>query len=150
MYMMLQVWYTVTAAGADASCIYLDSFSFSLLCTIEYTHTVLPNFHIVTPTMLVLYLIHPPTQAVTGVFLVEGPGCKELLSIFEDQFLCSVARCGQAWPYRISINSRATDRPGRSWHHVPDTEEFIPENTAFRYEVGVTSSLVSKYPAAFC
>jgi hypothetical protein len=48
MYMMLQVWYTVTAAGADASCIYLESFSFSLLCTIEYTHTVLPNFHIVT------------------------------------------------------------------------------------------------------
>jgi len=39
----------VTAAGADASCIYLESFSFSLLCTIEYTHTVLPNFHIVTP-----------------------------------------------------------------------------------------------------
>jgi hypothetical protein len=36
------------AAGADASCIYLESFSFSLLCTIEYTHTVLPNFHIVT------------------------------------------------------------------------------------------------------
>ena len=24
------------------------SFSFSLLCTIEYTHTVLPNFHLVT------------------------------------------------------------------------------------------------------
>jgi len=38
----------VTAAGADASCIYLEFFSFSLLCTIEYTHTVLPNFHIVT------------------------------------------------------------------------------------------------------
>jgi len=36
------------AAGADASCIYLESFSFSLLCTIEYTHTVSPNFHIVT------------------------------------------------------------------------------------------------------
>ena len=36
------------AAGADASCIYLESFSFSFLCTIEYTHTVLPNFHIVT------------------------------------------------------------------------------------------------------
>jgi hypothetical protein len=45
---MLQIWYTVTAAGADASCIYLESFSFSLLCTIECTHTVLPNFHIVT------------------------------------------------------------------------------------------------------
>jgi hypothetical protein len=38
----------VTAAGADVSSIYLESFSFSLLCTIEYTHTVLPNFHIVT------------------------------------------------------------------------------------------------------
>ena len=37
-----------SAAGSDASCIYLESFSFSLLCTIEYTHTVLPNFHIVT------------------------------------------------------------------------------------------------------
>jgi hypothetical protein len=37
-----------TAAGADASGIYLESFSFSLLCTIGYTHTVLPNFHIVT------------------------------------------------------------------------------------------------------
>jgi hypothetical protein len=37
----------VTAAGADASCIYLESFSFSLLCTIKYTHTVLPNIHIV-------------------------------------------------------------------------------------------------------
>jgi len=36
------------AAGADASCIYLESFSFSFLYTIEYTHTVLPNFHIVT------------------------------------------------------------------------------------------------------
>jgi len=36
------------AAGADASCIYLESFIFSLLCTIEYMHTVLPNFHIVT------------------------------------------------------------------------------------------------------
>jgi hypothetical protein len=36
------------AAGADAFCIYLEFFSFSLLCTIEYTHTVLPNFHIVT------------------------------------------------------------------------------------------------------
>jgi len=32
---------------ADASCIYLESFSFSFLCAIEYTHTVLPNFHIV-------------------------------------------------------------------------------------------------------
>jgi hypothetical protein len=48
MYMMLQVWYTVTAAGVDASCIYLESFSFSLLCTVEYTHTVLPNFYIIT------------------------------------------------------------------------------------------------------
>jgi hypothetical protein len=38
----------MTTAGADASYIYLKSFSFSLLCTIEYTHTVLPNFHIVT------------------------------------------------------------------------------------------------------
>jgi len=38
----------VTAAGADVTCIYLKSFSFSLLCTIEYTHTVLPDFHIVT------------------------------------------------------------------------------------------------------
>jgi hypothetical protein len=38
----------VTAAGADVSSIYLKSFSFSLLCTIEYTRTVLPNFHIVT------------------------------------------------------------------------------------------------------
>jgi hypothetical protein len=47
MYMMLQVWYTVTAAGADASCIYLESFTFSLLYTIEYMHTVLPHFHIV-------------------------------------------------------------------------------------------------------
>ena len=28
--------------------VYLESFSFSLLCTIEYTHTVLPNLHIVT------------------------------------------------------------------------------------------------------
>jgi len=37
-----------SAAGADASCIYLESFSFFLLCTIEYTHTVLLNFHIVT------------------------------------------------------------------------------------------------------
>jgi len=37
-----------SAAGANASSIYLESFSFSLLCTIEYTHTVLPNFHIVT------------------------------------------------------------------------------------------------------
>jgi hypothetical protein len=36
------------AAGADASCIYLESFSFSFLCPREYTHTVLPNFHIVT------------------------------------------------------------------------------------------------------
>jgi len=35
-------------AGADAFCIYLESFSFSLLCTIEYMYTVLPNFHIVT------------------------------------------------------------------------------------------------------
>jgi len=41
---------TVTAAGADASCIYLESFSFSLLCTIEYTHTVLP-FHIVVENL---------------------------------------------------------------------------------------------------
>jgi len=49
--LMLQVSYTVTAAGADASCIYLESFSFSLLCTIEYTHTVLPNFHIVTANL---------------------------------------------------------------------------------------------------
>jgi hypothetical protein len=39
------------AAGADSSCIYLESFSFSLLYTIEYTHTVLPNFHIVTTVM---------------------------------------------------------------------------------------------------
>jgi hypothetical protein len=38
----------MSAAGADVSSIYLESFSFSLLCTIEYTHTVLPNFHIVT------------------------------------------------------------------------------------------------------
>jgi len=38
----------MTAAGADVSSIYLEFFSFSLLCTIEYTHTVLPNFHIVT------------------------------------------------------------------------------------------------------
>jgi len=38
----------VTAAGADASCIYLEPFSFSLICTIEYTRTVLPNFYIVT------------------------------------------------------------------------------------------------------
>jgi len=53
MYMMLQVRYTVTAAGADASCIYLESFSFSLLCTIEYTHTVLPYFHIVTVVVVV-------------------------------------------------------------------------------------------------
>jgi len=45
---MLQIWYTVTATGADVSSIYLESFSFSLLCNIEYTHTVLPNFHIVT------------------------------------------------------------------------------------------------------
>jgi len=28
--------------------VYLESFSFSLLCTIEYMRTVLPNFHIVT------------------------------------------------------------------------------------------------------
>jgi hypothetical protein len=48
MYMMLEIWYTAAAAGADVSSIYLESFSFSLLCTIEYTHTVLPNFHIVT------------------------------------------------------------------------------------------------------
>jgi hypothetical protein len=41
---------TVTAAGADASCIYLESFSFSLLCTIEYTHTVLP-FHVVVENL---------------------------------------------------------------------------------------------------
>jgi hypothetical protein len=38
------------AAGADAFCIYLKSFSF-LLCTIKYTHTVLPNFNIVTCCM---------------------------------------------------------------------------------------------------
>jgi hypothetical protein len=38
----------LAVTGADASCIYLESFSFSLFCTIEYTHTVLPNFHIVT------------------------------------------------------------------------------------------------------
>jgi len=37
------------AAGADASCVYLESFSFTLLCTIGYMHTVLPNCHIVTP-----------------------------------------------------------------------------------------------------
>jgi len=42
------------AAGADASCIYLELFSFSLLCTIEYTHTVLPNFHIVTGSVEIL------------------------------------------------------------------------------------------------
>jgi len=28
--------------------VYLESFSFTLLCTIDYTHTILPNFHIVT------------------------------------------------------------------------------------------------------
>jgi hypothetical protein len=61
MYVMLQVRYTVTAAGADASSIYLESFSFSLLCTIEYTHTVLPNFHIVT---LNSTNQHRPSQAV--------------------------------------------------------------------------------------
>jgi len=38
----------LAGTGADASCIYLESFSFSLLYTIEYTHTVLPNFHVVT------------------------------------------------------------------------------------------------------
>jgi len=36
-----------TAAGADAFCIYLQSFSFCVLCIIEYTHTVVPNFHMV-------------------------------------------------------------------------------------------------------
>jgi hypothetical protein len=36
------------AAGVDGCCIYLESFSFSLRCTIEYTHMILPNFHIVT------------------------------------------------------------------------------------------------------
>jgi hypothetical protein len=36
----------------NASCVYLESFSFSLLCTIEYTHTVLPNFHIVIESEL--------------------------------------------------------------------------------------------------
>jgi len=40
----------LAVTGADASCIYLESLFFTLpfLCTIEYTHTVLPNFHIVT------------------------------------------------------------------------------------------------------
>jgi hypothetical protein len=38
----------LAVTGADASCIDLESFSFSFLCTIEYTHTVLPSFHIVT------------------------------------------------------------------------------------------------------
>jgi hypothetical protein len=55
----------VTAAGADASCIYLEFFSFSLLCTIEYTHTVLPNFHIVTQR--VAYMVYLP-----GVWLQLG------------------------------------------------------------------------------
>jgi hypothetical protein len=41
------------AAGADASCIYLESFSFSLLCIIGYTHTVLSNFHIVTTVVTI-------------------------------------------------------------------------------------------------
>jgi hypothetical protein len=34
--------------GADASCISRVFLLFSFLCTIEYTHTVLPNFHIAT------------------------------------------------------------------------------------------------------
>jgi hypothetical protein len=52
----------VTAAGADASCIYLESFSFSLLCTIQYTHTVLPNFHVVTSHLLVVFDIISDVQ----------------------------------------------------------------------------------------
>jgi len=54
-----------SAAEADASCIHLESFSFSLLCTVEYTHTVLPNFHIVTGIVTDVHdvtgLIHGPT-----------------------------------------------------------------------------------------
>jgi len=40
----------LAVTGADASCIYLESLFFTLpfLCTIEYTHTVLSNFHTVT------------------------------------------------------------------------------------------------------
>ena len=55
------------AAGADASCIYLESFSFSLLCTIEYTHTVLPYFHIVT--LLVAYMVQSPWRTAYGLQL---------------------------------------------------------------------------------
>jgi len=36
------------AAGADASCISRVFLLLSFLCTVEYTHTILPNFHIVT------------------------------------------------------------------------------------------------------
>jgi hypothetical protein len=41
--------------------VYLESFSFSFLCNIEYTHTVLPNFHIVTHHFLhfrVVFSVH--------------------------------------------------------------------------------------------
>jgi hypothetical protein len=48
MYMMLQVWYTVLLQGPMAP-VYISSLSPSLfLCTVEYTYTVLPYFHIVT------------------------------------------------------------------------------------------------------
>jgi len=48
MHMMLQISYIVMAAGADPSCIYLESFFFSFLCTLELVHIVVPNIHIVT------------------------------------------------------------------------------------------------------
>jgi hypothetical protein len=35
---MLQIQYKVTAAEADASYIYIESLSFSLLCTVVYAH----------------------------------------------------------------------------------------------------------------
>ena len=43
---MSQVWYTVLLQGPMPP-IYISSLSPSLFCPIEYTHTVLPNFHIV-------------------------------------------------------------------------------------------------------
>jgi hypothetical protein len=74
---MLQIWYTVTAAGADASCIYLEFFSFSLLCTTEYTHTVtdielrfLPKTH-VKLDHLVLNAKHSKQNFLYALFPAE-------------------------------------------------------------------------------
>jgi hypothetical protein len=69
----------VTAAGADASCIYLESLSFSLLCTIEYTHTVLPNFHIVT---LIVTDVHDVTALIHCTAAGADASCIYLESFF--------------------------------------------------------------------